>query len=407
MLTHAAWVAVLLPIAAVAPACAGNNEAIIGQDCDLGFCDAGADVVATPPSFTPPPDAGDADASASQPPHVLACIATECPAPYADCSKSPSFRCQTNLMNDPANCGACGVSCLGYGSINMGASCINGKCVFECQLKQDSNGAPLDFRDCNGLIDDGCETDIAGDAENCGACGNVCPAGQRCINGKCGCASGMLDCGRCVNPRFDDSHCGACGNRCTTPVPACSPMPSQTFYGCKNSECGKLKCNSGFSDCNGDLGKGCASDGCEVDTSKDPNNCGGCGIACGPDQDCRDDGVGPQCLDKCSKSGLTQCRKGCKDLLNDKSNCGACNFFCLPARANQDSFCSKGICETACLPGFADCNGDPNDGCETDLTRHPAHCGACGHECDFGVGQPCIEGKCLMTECDAGGGETK
>lgn len=407
-LAHLAWVAVLLPVAATVAACVSSPEVPIGTDCEDGFC---ADASAPPPTFTPPPaaDGGEAGASVDVPPPLLECIGTDCPYPYADCSKSPSsFRCQTNLMNDPANCGACGVSCLGFGGINMGASCIDGKCVFECQIKPDANGENMDFRDCNGLLDDGCEANTSGDPENCGACGNVCPSGVRCIKGRCGCPPGLTDCnGRCVDTRFDDYNCSTCGNMCTKPTPACSPMPFQTNYGCAMSECGKLKCKSGFKDCNGDLNNGCASDGCETEIAKDPKNCGGCGIECAPDQECRNDGYGPQCLDKCSKSGLTQCNSGCKDLLSDQGNCGACNNACPNPRANQVKGCKKGVCVLDCVPGFADCNGDPADGCEVDLTRHPAHCGACGNECDFGAGQPCIEGRCRMVECDGGVETTK
>lgn len=401
-----AYAALALLTAALVSACAAT-EVVIGEDCADGFCvDAGP----PPPSFTePPPDGGDGGPPALEPPPaLLACIGTECQFPYADCSQRPSFRCETNLMNDPANCGACGVSCEGFGGINMSASCVQGKCEFECMLKSDSMGGPMDFRDCNGLLDDGCEVNISADPDNCGACGNVCADGQRCIKGKCGCPPGMLDCGHCVDPRFNDYSCGACGNACDwMPEGACDPMPDNTQYGCVMSECNKLKCRGGFRDCNGDLHLGCASDGCETDISTDPNNCGGCGVVCGPDQECRDDGYGPQCLDTCEKARLTACVDGCRDLLSDAFNCGACMTSCPNPRANQVSSCTKGVCEMECLPGFADCNGDPSDGCEVDLTRHPAHCGACGDACDFAIGQPCIEGKCLMVECDDGPTEAK
>ena len=35
---------------------------------------------------------------------------------------------------------------------------------------------------------------------------------------------------------------------------------------------------------------------------------------------------------------------------------------------------------SACTKGFADCNGDPQDGCETHLSE-PSHCGACNAQC--------------------------
>jgi hypothetical protein len=42
------------------------------------------------------------------------------------------------------------------------------------------------FADCNGICEDGCETNLSNDAHNCGACGNVCPAeAPICVNGCC------------------------------------------------------------------------------------------------------------------------------------------------------------------------------------------------------------------------------
>ncbi|MCW5837000.1 MAG: hypothetical protein KIS78_31690 [Labilithrix sp.] len=395
-----AWLIALVPVAGVVAACVSRTDVSIGSDCATGFCE-------DPPSFTPASDAGEdgGEGGASEPePPVLACIGTECPEPYASCSKTPSFLCGTNLKNDPANCGACGVSCQGFEGLNLGSRCVEGACAFECLVRTGPMGESYEFRDCNGLLDDGCEVNVSADPANCGACGNACAKGERCINGKCGCTSGKIDChGRCVDPRFDDSHCSRCDSPCEwMPEDACDPAIPNTYYGCVLGQCGKLKCSGGFADCNGDLSKGCASDGCETNTSTDPNHCGACGIQCGPGQECRDDGNGPQCLDTCEKAGLTSCAFGCADLVGDRFNCGACGYFCPNPRANEQVSCKKGLCATECLPGFADCNGDRSDGCEVDLNVHPAHCGACGAQCNYGAGQPCIEGKCLMVECDAG-----
>lgn len=386
----------LLGIALAAIACEDNVS--LGRETG----DAGS---APPPSFTPdPPDGGDVDGDVPVAPTLLACVGTTCPEPYATCSDVPSFKCGTNLMNDPKNCGACGVSCEGFDPINMSASCVQGACAFECQVKQEGLGVVRVFKNCNGLLDDGCEVDSSSDPDNCGVCGNKCKAGERCINGKCGCSGGKLDCGgRCIDVRYEDFNCGACGNECKKPADACNPMPPNTKYGCAGSTCGALKCANGFADCNNDVGnEGCASDGCETKLATDPKNCGACGVVCGPAQECRDDGNGPQCLDTCEAAGLTKCSSGCRDLLADRFNCGGCGISCPNPRANQTTQCRKGVCETECLSGFADCNGDANDGCEVDLRVHPANCGACGNTCDFSGGQPCIEGKCLMVECDAG-----
>src|SRR5262249_46457749 len=38
---------------------------------------------------------------------------------------------------------------------------------------------------CDNNANNGCETDTSSNAANCGACGNACPMGQKCSNGKC------------------------------------------------------------------------------------------------------------------------------------------------------------------------------------------------------------------------------
>lgn len=368
----------------------------------VGVEDAGA----PPGDFAPPPSADGGDATALEAPDVPLCMSTECPAPYATCAKTASFLCATNLRNDKENCGACGVSCTALArGLNMGARCVEGACVFECIVAGDP------FYDCNGIIDDGCETNVGKDDENCGGCGIKCAPGVRCISGQCGCPSGLVDCGGdCVDTRFDDMNCGACHNECPPfPDDGCDPIPAESFYGCGDRACGALKCHYGFGDCNRDLGLGCASDGCETNLRTNPEHCGACGVKCSPGQVCRDQGNGPECSDACGALGLGECpyplagrdATACIDFRNDPKNCGACGIVC-PAGVNQVATCEKGVCGRVCEPGFADCNGDPIDGCEVDLGSHPANCGACGNACDFAEGQPCVNGQCLVAPCDGG-----
>jgi hypothetical protein len=39
--------------------------------------------------------------------------------------------------------------------------------------------------DCDALAANGCETNVASDAHNCGACGASCASGQACVAGVC------------------------------------------------------------------------------------------------------------------------------------------------------------------------------------------------------------------------------
>lgn len=359
------------------------------------------------PGFGSPAGDGGGDGALDASFVALACIGTECPAPWATClsEDGPTYKCGTDLQHDSNNCGACGNKCLTYKPTHMKSRCVDGACELEC-FSEESWIDPKDWRNCNGLIDDGCETNVVTDPKNCGACGNVCAAGTPCIDGKCGCPPGKIACfGMCVDPQTDDNHCGGCGIQCDPfPPGACDPMPERAIFGCKAGKCGTLKCQVPSADCNGDLGATkCGGDGCEVESLVTRDNCGGCGIKCAAGEECVDEGNGPECAVPCAKAGKTLCPgPQCVDLLTDVNACGACNAPCRPPGPNQTRACVKGVCEYDCKPGWADCNGDPSDGCETNLNIHPANCGACGNACNVAAGQPCVEGKCLTIECDAG-----
>ncbi|MBX3187276.1 MAG: hypothetical protein KF819_09680 [Labilithrix sp.] len=352
------------------------------------------------PTFTPPGAEGGPDA----PVKVLACTATTCPAPFASCisEDGPTYKCGTDLMRDNDHCGACGSKCLVYAPIHMTSRCIDGACELECHSPPDLFH-PVDWRNCNGLVDDGCEINVLQDPKHCGQCGNACAPGTPCIEGRCGCLAGKIACnGVCTDPRVDDNNCGACGNVCTPPAGGCAVPPPNAYYGCRAGACNNLKCIDGAADCNGDLSM-CNGDGCETFDLESTDNCGGCGIKCAPGESCVDEGNGLECAVPCKRFGKTLCPgPSCVDLLTDVGACGSCGLGCKAPGPNQTSTCKKGLCAYECQAGFADCNGDPEDGCETNLRIHPGHCGACGQACDLAAGQPCIEGQCLMRECDPG-----
>jgi len=99
--------------------------------------------------------------------------------------------------SDPKNCGTCGNVCSG--------GCCQGTCV-----------------------------DTSSDPNNCGSCGKVCPAAQpgfvsACSAGTCfferqqACSSGLAYCnGACVDTSSDANNCGLCGNVCPADHPLCS-----------------------------------------------------------------------------------------------------------------------------------------------------------------------------------------
>src|SRR5688572_12245749 len=53
--------------------------------------------------------------------------------------------------------------------------------------------------------------------------------------------------------------------------------------------------------------------------------------------------------------------------------------------ANAEGACVEGVCRIgACLPGYRDCSGGPENGCETYvLGGDVEHCGSCETRCSF------------------------
>ncbi|MBI5524859.1 MAG: hypothetical protein HY897_00845 [Deltaproteobacteria bacterium] len=66
--------------------------------------------------------------------------------------------------------------------------------------------------------------------------------------------------------------------------------------------------------------------------------------------------------------------------------------------------CSADRCIIAvCDPGWADCNGEVTDGCETRIDRDNANCGGCAKACapSHGAGL-CVNSACSVASCDNG-----
>jgi hypothetical protein len=165
------------------------------------------------------------------------------------------------------------------------------------------------------------DTDV--DSANCGACGNVCPAGQVCSNGGCGlaCAGGSTKCGNaCVSTASDPMNCGGCNVVC----------PSGQV--CSNGVCG-LQCSGGTTKC----GNLCTN------TLTDAANCGGCGNGCPSGQLCSNGSCNLFCF-----GGTTKCGNACVITANDAANCGACGNACAGGAP-----CVNGSCQQSQLYTFS------------------------------------------------------
>ena len=114
-----------------------------------------------------------------------------------------------------------------------------------------------------------------------------------------------------------------------------------------------------------------------MDTTSDPEHCGGCNQDCGV-RDC----VNSACV--CS-GGLTWCDPECVDTDNDPNNCGNCDTAC-----GADQSCIDGVC--ICDAGLGMCDGECFD-FQTSLL----HCGDCYIPCE--AGERCTNGVCTSEPC--------
>ena len=309
------------------------------------------------------------------------CTTAACSSGFGDCDQSAANGCETALATSVAHCGACGAACAG--GPNAAAVCEGGRCGLRCEAG---------FADCDGVSANGCEVDTRASASHCGACGNTCAAGPNatatCAMGRCAprCNEGFGDCdgnpanGCEADLQTDPARCGTCTTTCaggTNARPVCAMGVCQ------------IACVAGFANCDGN-----ATNGCEAGLDGTAS-CGGCGVICaGATPLCAPSGTSFACSSGCSGSQV-RCGNACVDTQRDVTDCGGCGNAC-PAVANAARSCASGRCGFACNEGFADCDRNPGNGCEVFLGTDPSNCGACGTTCAPGAN---ATGTCALGRC--------
>ncbi|MDB4930635.1 MAG: uncharacterized protein JWM10_3119 [Myxococcaceae bacterium] len=316
-----------------------------------------------------------------------ACSTAVCVAGHADCNTLALDGCETTPASDTGHCGACGHACA---FANAAPQCTDGACGFAV--------CDMGYADCDGQQANGCEIALGTDATNCGGCGTACSYAH--ATGVCGasaCALGACDAGwaNCdgnaangceASLSSDLAHCGTCATACAAPAHAAATC---------NGACG-FACDASHADCDTN-----AANGCEVAVTTDNAHCGACGNACTQGRTCESGA----CTVTTCVDGLADCdgdeTNGCESApATHVTNCGRCGRACELAHAT--AVCGNGACAIgACAPGFADCNGNPADGCEVATAADLSNCGACGRTCATANGIPaCASGQCAIGRCD-------
>lgn len=458
------------PLPAVCVACLFDSQCPAGESCrdtgcsEIESCDTSLDCT----------DAGSATVCDANNGVCVQCLsANDCPANH-DCTNNlcVSFKpCQNSLdCTAPQVCDAATDRC--YDCVRD-ADCGSGRCVdHSCRLPCASDNA------CTSA---GMLCNLSGGY--CVSCleDSDCPSVYHCSSGECVrdlCESGSKRCeGNAVatcREAGDGYSTQTCGSRqtcvadgestacqdwvCTAGETECDAAAETlidcaadglTFeveddcdergFICYQNTCQDLECVPSARYCEGETVRQCAADGessslyetcltgqfCSDETAACtaqvcvPNEpwCNGTRAQVCNARGSGSTGTGTDCLASDGQqcvSGACECLvsrddcdgdddNGCEtNISTDPDACGACETVCsnnhIASRA-----CNAGACSGACSTGYSDCNSDKlTDGCETNTSTDASHCGGCNVACSSAnVASPHCSGGVCDSTCSA------
>ena len=215
--------------------------------------------------------------------------------PGAAVTQAPGT-CNADITSDPANCGGCGYTCpsnalcqQGQCYCKDGFTAENNLCVVALGGTTTGTGCPEGMTPCP----DGYCYDLSSSTDNCGICGNLCPAGMVC------------SASTCTNVATEATT----ESTTETTVTVTTDTPSSGSGGLGSFP---KRCFVGLTNC----------DGTCVNLSTSKTNCGECGKIC-------KNLLSPTC-----------CNGACVNLYIDQSNCGTCGKTCGSLQS-----CESGVCK--------------------------------------------------------------
>jgi hypothetical protein len=251
-----------------------------------------------------------------------------------------------------------------------------GNCAFRCQQRCGVEGS----HKCDGQLSLKCQDGVFITEADCTETGSRCdPNGGTCER----CGPNQKRCNNVCTDINTDTACGDCGESCDQTDVNLDNHCIESSPGSGSFHCSQ-RCKDGLvfvgGKCAIECPPGSGLEPCNnvcVDQLRDPEHCGGCSPA---PADTSDPNSAPACTngtpDITCKNGYTK-RCGsppkCVDTTSDTQHCGACGIVC--NAANGNNACLSGTCKPTCDSTHADCDGNPNNGCEQDATQD-AKCGA-------------------------------
>jgi hypothetical protein len=327
---------------------------------------------------------------------VGAAAVTACAPDYDFVKPKQVQHCENNLFQPELgetalDCG--GMDCkdceLGQGCLENG-DCREGECLdLFCQQPG-----------CDNTVKDNTETDT-----DCGGDCKPCTVGQGCaVAADCDstiCTEALT----CAGASCDDGikNGTETGRDCGGDCDGCPPgSPCLIAVDCTSGVCDEMTmrcvvfCIPGTDECDADL-----SVECETNILTSVDSCGGCNMPCEFDH------AIPACTG--GVCGIAECETGWANCNDDESDgcetdttstatdCGGCGDEC-PA-VNGTPGCADSACTIDCTTGFEDCNEDTSDGCESPV-NDVLNCGDCAVECPEreGFTAYCKDGVCGETK---------
>ncbi len=344
-------------------------------------------------------------------------------SPQCDVPASSDGDAGACLACDGGTVSVCYNRCLPV--VSMGGPCL----VDPCGTTTGPAGAGV----CGGAVDDAgqhkplrCVPDSdAGMESNVGHCeegalgelqmgctsDSKCDHGTKCVTGTCSYPSGSQTLTLTHFCRHGSSEGAACS--ASDPCLACAPgltcvadhcrracvpgADAGTLGGCACAGEACVSAGSGGVCC--PPGSNAVCGGACTNTLVDVGNCGGCGTVATVANGVAHCVGGRPAIESCDRGfclATVNSVTVCVDDQTDVDRCGACGTHCNPV-ANSTPTCVNGVCSFVCLMGYADCDHNPQNGCEANLASEHNNCGSCGIVC--GGMQTCVSMACENDYC--------